>query len=273
MRSRCLEMDRRRIIEDQPDPDAMDRIASNQETNQDQARLEGQIGRVFVDRELLLRSLTHRSFVHEHPESSFGNNESMEFLGDSILGFIVSEELFRRFPQAAEGSLSKAKAYLVSAANLYRMAREMDLGYYLRLSSGEDKTGGRKKRALLVDAYEALIAAIYLDGGIEAARQFIRSQFREALEGIDVDRVRYRDFKSTLQERLHLMHLPDPVYLVVEEQGPDHAKTFLVEVSVQGGISARAAGRTKKEAQQVAAQAALDALATTEASPHAREPE
>jgi ribonuclease III len=228
------------------------------------ALLEERIGRPFSRREVLERALTHRSFVHEYPQAALRQNESMEFLGDSILGFIISEELFRRFPQAAEGSLSKAKAYLVSAANLQRMARSLDLGQFLRLSSGEEKTGGRKKRALLVDAYEALIAAIYLDGGVDAARQFILLQFREALEIIDVERVRYEDFKSTLQERLHLLRMPEPIYEVVEEQGPDHAKTFVVQLIVQGEVIARAAGKTKKEAQQLAAQEALRTLAAAE---------
>lgn len=245
----------------------MDIIPGTQDSTEQHARLEALIQRVFNDKEVLQRALTHRSFVHEHPESSAGHNESMEFLGDAILGFIVSEELFRRFPSAAEGSLSKAKAFLVSAANLHRTARELDLGQFLRLSSGEDKTGGRKKRALLVDAYEALIAAIYLDGGVEATRQFILGQFKEALEEIDVDRVRYQDFKSTLQERLHLMHLPDPLYRVVEEQGPDHAKTFVVELCIQeGGIAVKAVGRTKKEAQQLAARTALDMISAAEES-------
>ena len=230
---------------------------ANQEASEPLARLEELVGRDFSKREILERAMTHRSFVHEFPAVTLQHNESMEFLGDSILGFVISEDLFRRFPLAAEGSLSKAKAYLVSATNLHRVARVLDLGRFLRLSSGEEKTGGRKKRALLVDAYEALIAAIYIDGGTSAARAFILHQFREALEGIDVERVRYEDFKSTLQERMHLMRLPEPVYNVVEEQGPDHAKTFVVQLVIEGRVTSRAEGRTKKEAQQ---QAASDAL-------------
>lgn len=224
------------------------------------SRLQELIGHAFADLSLLERALTHRSFAHEQIEVPHRHNESMEFFGDSILGFVISEELYRRYPQAAEGSLSKAKAYLVSASNLYRLARDMDLGHFLRLSFGEEKTGGRKKRALLVDAYEALIAAIYLDGGIDVARQFIHRQFTGALGEIDLDRVRYADFKSTLQERLHLLHLPEPMYRVVEEVGPDHAKTFVVELTIENHLTARAEGRTKKEAQQRAARMALQIL-------------
>jgi len=235
---------------------------NNLGTSDPLTQLEERIGRTFVKREILARALTHRSYAHEYPEAAPKNNEAMEFLGDSILGFVISEDLFRRFPRAAEGSLSKAKGYLVSAANLYRMARELDLGRFLLLSSGEEKTGGRKKRALLVDAYEALIAAIYMDGGIEAARGFLLMQFRKALEGIDVEKVRYEDFKSTLQEKLHLLHLAEPLYEVVEEQGPDHAKTFVVQLTIQGGVAAKAEGKTKKEAQQNAASAALRQLAS-----------
>lgn len=222
--------------------------------------LQALLGHTFRDPSLLERALTHRSFVHEHPDQHTQHNESLEFLGDAILGFAISEELYRRYPLAAEGSLSKAKAYLVSASNLYRLAKDLDLGRFLRLSFGEDKTGGRKKRALLVDAYEAVIAALYLDGGVETACLFIRNQFQKALAEIDVERVRYQDFKSTLQERLHLLHLPEPIYAVVEEVGPDHAKTFVVEVQIGERMTAKAEGKTKKEAQQNAARAALLAI-------------
>jgi ribonuclease-3 len=232
----------------------------NKEKNKFLQELQELMGYKFSEPALLEQALTHRSFAHEHSDQQQSHNESMEFLGDSILGFVVSEELYRRYPAAAEGSLSKAKAYLVSAASIYRLAKDLDLGSCLRLSFGEEKTGGRKKRALLVDAFEALIAALYLDGGLGAAQRFIGKQLQKALDDMDVDRVRYEDFKSTLQERLHLMHMPEPVYNVVKEVGPDHAKTFSVEVRVGDSIAARADGRTKKEAQQNAAKAALLAL-------------
>lgn len=218
----------------------------------------------FSDPSLLERAMTHRSYVHEQTHPTAKHNELMEFLGDSILGFIISEELYRRYPSAHEGSLSKGKAYLVSASNLYPLALRLGIGRYLRLSFGEEKTGGRNKRALLVNSYEALIAAIYLDGGIEVAREFIQNEFRQDLEKIDVERVRYFDYKSTLQEHLHHLHLPDPLYQVLEEAGPDHQKTFLVQLSVKTSVTTQASGRTKKEAQQNAARIALQRLRSKE---------
>ncbi|PYV16487.1 MAG: ribonuclease III, partial [Acidobacteria bacterium] len=135
--------------------------------------LEERLGYRFKDKDLLARALTHRSFVNEHEGKGYTHNESLEFLGDAVLGFLISARVFCRFPDLKEGELSKIKAYLVSAANLVLLAEEIGLGEFLRLSRGEEKTGGRKKRALLVDTYEAVIGAIYLDGGIEAASTFV----------------------------------------------------------------------------------------------------
>jgi ribonuclease-3 len=188
------------------------------------------------------------------------HNEALEFLGDSVFGFLVSSMVFRRYPDRSEGELSKAKAYLVSAANLVQLAKQIGLGEFLRLSRGEEKTGGRAKRAILVDAYEALIGAVYLDGGIEAAASLVRQHMAGRMVEHDEGRVRYGDFKSALQERLHDLGQAEPVYSVVQEIGPDHSKLFVVQITVSDQRIAEGRGRSKKEAQQEAARLALGTL-------------
>jgi ribonuclease III len=224
------------------------------------SELETLLGYQFKDRLILLRALTHRSFVNEHEGEGFLHNESMEFLGDSVLGFLISSRIYRKFPDLSEGELSKIKAYLASAANLVHLAEKIRIGDYLWLSRGEEKTGGRKKRAIIVDAYEAIIGAIYLDGGVEAASSFIDRQIGEFLESLNFKELTYGDFKSALQEQLHNLGQPEPIYRVVKEIGPDHGKTFVVQVLVKGQVVAESSGRTKKEAQQAAARLALENL-------------
>jgi ribonuclease-3 len=226
----------------------------------DLSELEALLGYRFRDPSLLVRALTHRSYVNEHEDEGLLHNESLEFLGDAVLGFLVSSRSFRRFPELQEGALSKIKAYLVSAANLLQFARRIRLGEYMRLSKGEEKTGGRTKRAILEDAYEALIGAIYLDGGIEAASALLAPQVEEILDSLDVKHIVFGDFKSALQERLHNLGRPEPVYRVINEIGPDHRKTFVVQVLVHDEIVAEASGKTKKEAQQEAARIALESI-------------
>jgi ribonuclease III len=226
--------------------------------------LENLLGYGFKDQQLLLQALTHRSFVNEHEEEHFRNNESLEFLGDSVLGFLISSRIFRHYPELTEGELSKIKAYLVSAANLVQLAESIHLGDFVRLSRGEEKTGGRTKRAIVVDAYEAIIGAIYLDGGVEAAANFVGRQIDNFLEGLDLKQLTYGDFKSALQEQLHNLGRPEPVYRVVNEIGPDHRKTFVVQVVIHGEVVAESSGRTKKEAQQSAAHIALQSLSCRE---------
>ena len=214
----------------------------------------------FQDETLLLTALTHRSFVNENEGLGLRHNESLEFLGDAVLGFLISARIFERFPDCNEGELSKSKAYLVSAANLFRLAEKIRLGEFLLLSRGEEKTGGRKKRAILVDTYEAILGAIYLDGGVDAARRFVERQIDDLLNSLDVRKLTYGDFKSALQEQLHNMGKPEPVYRVVDEIGPDHRKVFVVEVLIEDSVIARSSGKTKKEAQQEAARMALEGL-------------
>jgi len=188
------------------------------------------------------------------------HNESMEFLGDAVLGCIVGARIFARFPDSNEGHLSKIKAYLVSSASLLQLAEKIHLGDFLLLSKGEEKTGGRRKRAILVDGYEALLGAVYLDGGFEAAAGCLDRQMSSLLDSLDLRHLTYGDFKSALQEQLHNMGRPEPAYKVVDEIGPDHRKVFVVEVIVGDAVVARSSGRTKKEAQQEAARIALESL-------------
>jgi ribonuclease III len=214
----------------------------------------------FKDQNLLLQALTHRSFVNEHEGGDLRNNESLEFLGDAVLGFIISSRIFQHYPDLTEGELSKIKAYLVSAANLVQLAEQIRLGDFVRLSRGEEKTGGRTKRAIAVDAYEAIIGAIYLDGGVQAASDFVGRQIDGFLESLDLKQLTYGDFKSALQEFLHNVGRPEPLYRVVDEIGPDHRKTFVVQVIIHDEVIAESSGRTKKEAQQSAARLALERL-------------
>jgi ribonuclease-3 len=222
--------------------------------------LEELLGYRFTNRALLVQALTHRSFVNESDDKWMKNNESLEFLGDSVLGFVISARIFQLFPDFKEGELSKIKAYLVSATNLIQLAKGIRLGDFIFLSRGEEKSGGRTKRAIIVDAYEAIIGALYLDGGVEAASNFIERQIRAVLENLDIRQLTYGDFKSALQEYLHNIGRPEPVYHVVNELGPDHKKTFVIQVLIDEEIVAESTGRTKKEAQQAAARLALQKI-------------
>ncbi len=221
------------------------------------SELEQKIGRSFRSRALLDRALTHRSFAHEHATENCQHNEALEFLGDSVLGLVVSAWLLERFPLLSEGKLSKMKAYLVSEPSLVELAEEIDLGRYILLNRGEEKTGGRQKRALLADAYEALIGVLYIDGGLEVAEKFLRREMREKMSGIDPASMIGHDYKSALQERLQAAGAPVPEYAIVETLGPDHRRTFRVEVSLAGHALATGEGGTIKLAQQEAARTAL----------------
>jgi ribonuclease-3 len=229
--------------------------------------LERRIGYRFKDRGLLEHALTHRSRVHEDASGGVFDNESMEFLGDSVLGFAIADMLFRQFPQHNEGQKSKLKASIVSAASLARLGEKISLGDFLILGRGEEKTGGRRKHALIADCYEALIAAIYLDGGIEPARGFIERQFAELIQearrtGAHADFT--EDYKSALQEWLQSHDRGLPAYRLAGEVGPAHRRLFDVEVVVNGVSVARAEGKSKKEAAQAAAKLALDKLSAAE---------
>ena len=230
------------------------------------SEFEQRIGYTFEKRELLRRALTHKSYSHESKELDVRHNETFEFLGDSVLGFVVGDMLFNHFPTLDEGALSKMKAFLVSAASLAAKSREYGMGEVILLGVGEEKTGGRKKDSLLANLFEAVIAGIYLDGGIDRARELIERVFRADIERIDQQDLLFQDFKTALQEVAQGRGLQLPDYTVVDEVGPDHDKTFIVEVKV-GSLSARGEGSSKKEAQQQAAKTALRDFAATYGPP------
>lgn len=227
------------------------------------APLEARLGYRFRDVGLLEHALTHRSRAHEDASGGVFDNESLEFLGDAVLGLVIADRLFRDFPQHDEGRKSKLKAWLVSAPTLADLATELGLGEFLLLGRGEERSGGRGKRALVADCFEALIAAIYLDGGIDAARQFIGASYARLLESVrssggSLDES--TDYKSALQEWAQAQGLPLPEYHVAGDAGPDHQKSFRVEVRIGRDTVSTAEGRSKKDAAQAAAREALERL-------------
>ena len=222
--------------------------------------LQRAIGYRFRDRGLLEHAMTHTSRANEDVSGGVVDNESLEFLGDAVLGFVVADLLFREFPDQDEGDKSKMKAMLVSTSTLARVAERLQLGDHLLLGRGEEKTGGRRKQALLADGCEALIAAIYLDGGVEQARAFIVRELGGFVEELRRDGVSAQDYKSALQEFVQGRNRPLPEYRVIGAVGPDHQKRFDVEVLVAGESLARATGPSTKEAEQEAARLALNRL-------------
>jgi ribonuclease III len=222
----------------------------------DLSEFESRIGYTFRRGEILNRALTHKSYSHEARHEDVRDNETFEFLGDSVLGFVIGDLLFRRFPTLDEGALSKIKAYLVSANSLAEKARDYGMGEVIFLGVGEEKSGGRRKESLLANLFEAMIAAVYLDGGIDPARRLIERSFVKDLETIDVEDLLFQDYKTALQELAQGKGLPLPEYNVIDEVGPDHDKRFVVEVKI-GNLLSRGEGSSKKEAQQEAARHAL----------------
>jgi len=244
----------------------------------DISALERALGYRFRDRATLEQALTHASYARELESQSAADgiavsgldNEQMEFLGDAVLSFVVSQELFRRFPEYHEGELSKLRAHVVSAHHLLRPARVLKIGEYLRLGRGEERSGGRTKSALLVDALEAIIAALYLDGGLEQAHRFILQSILEPelaeVQQLGNRRLPVTDYKSALQEAVHASGRPQARYVLVKEEGPDHRKLFTIEAHIPASAAGddafvgRAQGSTKKLAEQGAAQKAWEYL-------------
>lgn len=214
-------------------------------------RLERLLGYSFARQVLLEQALTHRSYANENRAEAALDNEKLEFLGDAVLDLVVGHLLMDEYPSMSEGELSVTRAQVVSEAGLSELAAELGLGDFLRLGRGEERTGGRHKPSLLADAFEALVAAVYLDGGFDEARSLVKRLLDRRLRGIDS--TGFYDFKTRLQESAQAKLKATPEYRVVGEAGPDHDKTFEVAVLIKDREWARAAGKSKKDAEQRAA--------------------
>lgn len=223
--------------------------------------LEEKIGYKFRDRVLLENALTHSSYANEHREKKIPSNERLEFLGDSVLGLIVADHLFRTRPELPEGDLTWIRAALVCENSLVEMAQELDLGKYLKLGKGEETGGGRERPSILADAVEAVLAAVYLDGGIGQTRKLIHALI---LEREREKEAAGRDYKTALQELVQRETGRTLTYQLTGEQGPDHAKRFTMEVLLDGEPIGMGEGRSKKEAEQAAAKAAVSRYETGE---------
>ncbi len=223
-----------------------------------ETELERRIGYTFDDRALLVRALSHRSYANEKGPD-VADNEVLEFLGDAVLGLVVSDLLCTRHPTLSEGEMSKLKSFLVSADTLAQLADTMGLGQFILLGRGEEKTAGREKNSILANAMEALIAGLYIDGGLEQAAEFILALVLPLIGDATEDEHPIRDFKSALQEIVQADGMSLPRYEVVGEDGPDHDKVFQIDVHV-GELTAQGHGRTKKRAEQRAARQILEIL-------------
>lgn len=211
----------------------------------------------FSDVKLFEQALTHRSWLNEHPNQR-SSNERFEFLGDAVLEFIVSQELFDKFPQKEEGYLTALRANLVNTKNLFEVAKKLDLGKYIFLSKGEEEGGGRSNISLLADCVEAIIGALYLDGGTSKASEFILENIVSKVP--EKIKEPLKDPKSLLQEKIQAKGLPTPKYKVTQESGPDHNKSFVIEVMVNGQVLGTGKGKSKNQAEQSAAENALTSL-------------
>jgi ribonuclease-3 len=213
----------------------------------------------FIDKSLLQRALTHRSFLNEHPDFSFEDNERLEFLGDAVLDFVTGEFLYHRFPELAEGPLTSLRSALVRRETLALFARHLDLGHHLLMGHGESESGGRERAATLCAAFEALVGAIYLDQGLEAVYQLVEPLVEPEIARIMREQLD-KDSKSLLQEWAQGQLRCTPRYATVSESGPDHAKEFTVKVTICGEVYGLGTGRSKQQAAQSAASQALERL-------------
>jgi len=220
--------------------------------------LETNIGYTFHNRDILAQALRHSSFVNEHLEAGLESNERLEFLGDSVLSTVVSHLLMKRFPDLNEGDLSKIRSGLVNETQLARIARKIHLGGFICLGRGEMNSGGQEKSSILADGFEALMAAVYLDGGFDSAVRIITEHFSPLLDIMAVSEEN-QDFKSRIQEIAQATIKVQPEYHVINESGPDHDKTFEVELVI-GSLTAQGTGKSKKAAEQAAARQALALL-------------
>ncbi|MBE7001578.1 MAG: ribonuclease III [Ruminococcaceae bacterium] len=219
--------------------------------------LEAAIGYKFKNITHLQRALTHSSYANEHWHDSLKSNERLEFLGDSVLGMVVAEFLFRSFPDRLEGDLTRMRADMVCEKSLAQIAQQLDLGKYLLLGHGEEQNGGRQRPSILSDAVEAVLAACFMDGGMAAAESFIR---KFVLCKVPETKLHNEDYKTALQELVQQKKDQQISYQPVEEFGPDHDKTFVVEVKLNGAVVGKGKGSSKKRAEQDAARLAIEKL-------------
>ncbi len=213
----------------------------------------------FRNMELLAQALTHRSYAHENSHGEVFDNERLEFLGDTVLNMVMSHLAMEQFPDQPEGELTRIRASIVNEKALARMSRRLGLGRFIFLGHGEKQTGGREKTSILANCYEAVVGAVYLDGGYEAAFRMLQLHFSEVLNRVE-QKIPRENFKTLLQEQTQKRHQTVPRYTLLSESGPDHEKTFRVHVSIQGVTMGHGEGTTKKEAEQRAAQEALGKL-------------
>ncbi len=223
------------------------------------SKLEKRLLYEFKDKSLLAEACCHSSYVNEQAETDMRDNECFEFLGDAVLNLIIGHILMERYPEFDEGDLSRTRASLVNEYQLAAIARKIDIGAYIRLGKGEIQTEGQEKNSILADAFEAIVAAVYLDGGFKAGFDFIDRHFSALIDSITRPDSNF-DYKSQLQEIAQVVHRVSPVYKVVEEIGPDHDKTFIARIRVGKKVSAEGVGKSKKMAEQNAAKKALEFL-------------
>lgn len=221
--------------------------------------LQDIVGVTFNDASLLQQALVHGSYLHENPDFSIPSNERLEFLGDSVLGFIIAEKLYNDFPDLAEGGMTKLRAALVRKEMLAGLASAMGLGDYLYMGCGEEGSGGRSKQSILASALESLIGAIHTDQGLGACRSFVLRLFDSEM-GDAIDERLAVDYKSALQETVQARHRTAPTYRIIKAVGPDHAKEFTVEVSVNGTVIGSGSGSSKRQAEREAARVALQTI-------------
>ncbi len=221
-------------------------------------KLEEKIGYRFTDKNLLLTALTHSSYANEHSAWGCESYERLEFLGDSILGAVTANYLFRHEPRLPEGRMTRLRAELVCETALHKVALSLGLGSYMRLGRGEENTGGRERASILADMVESIIAALYLDSGIDEARRFVMEKV--LADVVITEDHRSADYKTELQELVQQRPSRHISYELVDESGPDHDKRFVFTVSIDGTVAGKGEGRTKKEAEQMAARMALEAL-------------
>ncbi len=222
--------------------------------------LEERINYVFSDKTTILTALTHSSYANEKKAKKLKYNERIEFLGDSVLSLTISEHLYRKYPDLPEGELTVTRSKIVCETSLSKCAADIGLGELLLLGKGEELSGGRSKSSILSDAYEALIGAIYIDGGFDTAKNFILKNMDEVIKNSMQGKLFY-DYKTQLQEKIQQKGEQQIVYEVVDEKGPDHNKTFITQVKINNVVCGQGSGRSKKESEQNAAKDALDKLA------------